>query len=254
MEKSIGFIGAGRITNIFLHAFKNKNISLRNVKVFDINPATSEALQKKFQDIQIAELSQVAGQDIVFIALHPPVIGETLEKVKAEVKKDAAVISLAPKISISKISAVLDNTNIARLIPNATSVINEGYNPVCFHPKFKGKPEIMNLLSILGKTFETEETKMEGYAITSAMLPTYFWYQWYEMLAVAQQIGLTENESRETIEQTLLAAIHTAFSPELTSGEVLDLIPVKPMGEYEEEMKLRYQQKLNDLYQKIKSA
>ncbi len=48
------------------------------------------------------------------------------------------------------------SARIVRLIPNATSIINEGYNPVCFS---SGMPEeekgsLLQLLGTLGKTFE----------------------------------------------------------------------------------------------------
>ena len=102
-------------------------------------------------------LHVAASQDIVFISLHPPVIMDTLELLKNDFKSNTTVISLAPKINISKISSKLDQVkNIARLIPNATSYINDGYNPVCFSPGFdKGdKDSVMDLLRNLGHTFE----------------------------------------------------------------------------------------------------
>ena len=69
MEKTIGFIGAGRVTNIFLQAFKNKNISLKNVSVFDTNVEVSEKLKQKFLEITITDLKTVSSKEIVFIAL-----------------------------------------------------------------------------------------------------------------------------------------------------------------------------------------
>jgi pyrroline-5-carboxylate reductase len=252
MEKSIGFIGAGRITNILLQAFKNKKISLKKVCVFDTNSDVSERLKQAFPSIEITDLKTTAGQEIVFIALHPPVIMEILEKIKNEINKESFIISLAPKITINKISTVLGNKNIARLIPNATSVINQGYNPVCYASDFEQKDIMMHFLSALGKTFETEEPKLEAYAIASAMLPTYFWFQWFEMISIARQIGLSDSESRETIEQTILAALNTAFRSDLSQAEVLDLIPVKPIGENEGQIKEILQSKLVGLYDKIK--
>ena len=62
---------------------------------------------------------------------------DTLEIIKGDLKSDAIVISLAPKINLTKLSMKLDHVKkIVRLIPNATSYINEGYNPVCFSAGF----------------------------------------------------------------------------------------------------------------------
>jgi pyrroline-5-carboxylate reductase len=254
MKRSIGFIGGGRITGIILQALKNRGYEHGKVSVCDINPEVSQSLKLRFPDIEISDLNIAGSRDIVFIALHPPVIMETLGKMKEVVKQDAIIISLAPKVTIEKFSSILGNNNIVRLIPNATSVINQGYNPVCFHVDVKEKREILNLLMVLGKTFETDESKLEAYAISSAMMPTYFWFQWYEMIEIARQMGLSEAESKETIEQTLKAAIDVMFKSGLTKSDVIDLIPVKPIGEHQQEIIDIYREKLIGLFNKLKPA
>ena len=98
-----------------------------------------------------ADAKSAASQDIVFIALHPPVVMDTLELIKNDVKADATVISLAPKINLPKLSMKLGHVkNLARLIPNATSYINEGYNPVTFASGFdmSKKKDVLDLLKI----------------------------------------------------------------------------------------------------------
>jgi pyrroline-5-carboxylate reductase len=252
MEKTIGFIGSGRVTNIFLQAFNNKNISLKNVSVYDTNAEVSEKLKQKFPEISISDLNTVSSREIVFIALHPPVIMDSLNSIKDFINKNSIFISLAPKITIEKISSVVGNQNVARLIPNATSFINKGYNPVTFAPGFGNKKEIMDMLLVLGKTFETAEPKLEAFAIASAMLPTYFWFQWYQMIEIAGQIGLTHAEAEETVQETLLASLDVMFKSGLKSAEVYDLIPVKPIGENEGEIKEILQKKLIGLFEKIK--
>ncbi len=252
MEKSLGFIGAGRVTMIFLQAFQNKNISLKNVSVYDINNEVTETLRHKFPEITVTDLKTVAAKEIVFIALHPPVIMEMLASLKGLVNGLSTVISLAPKFTIEKIVSALENKNVVRLIPNATSVINQGYNPVTFGPGFGNIKEIMDLFLVLGKTFETEETKLEAYAIASAMLPTYFWFQWYEMVKIAEEIGLNHAEAKETVKETLVASIDVMFKSGLKPEEVMDLIPVKPIGEHEVQIKEILQTKLVGLFGKIK--
>jgi pyrroline-5-carboxylate reductase len=255
MKQSIGFIGGGRVTRILLQAFKNKNVQFSKIFVTDTNKDVTGNLKEFFHDIRIDTASAAASQDIVFISLHPPVVMDTLELIKSSINNNTIVISLAPKITISKISLKLNHVkNIARLIPNATSFINEGYNPVCFSPDFdsNGKQKIIDLLGIMGNTFEVTEEKLESYAIMSAMLPTYFWFQWKELADIGQKIGLNEKESRDSIYETLYASLNLMFKSGLTPAEVMDLIPVKPIGEHEEEVREIYKTKLIGLFEKIK--
>lgn len=253
--KSLGFIGGGRITRIFLQALANKQIELSSVVVCDTNSEVLDKLKKQFPKIQTTESCELAAkQNIVFIALHPPIIMETLEQIKASVSEKTEIVSLAPKISIEKIASKLATKNIARMIPNATSYINEGYNPVSFSAEFSSdeKQSLLELLKTLGKTFEAEESKLEAYAMVSAMLPTYFWFQFKEMQKLGLEMGLNESESKETVQQTLLAAIELFYNSGLSSNEAIDLIPVKPIGEHETQIKEIYQTKLMGLFQKIK--
>lgn len=252
---SLGFIGGGRVTRILLHAFQKRNAIFSKVIVSDSNQEVTKQLKAQFPEIQIDVTPVAAAQDIVFISLHPPVIMDTLELIKGSINSDSIVISLSPKITISKISSVLNRTeNIVRLIPNATSYINEGYNPVCFSSGFPEdkKYQLLNLLKYLGNTFEVQESKLEAYAIMSAMLPTYFWFQWSELQSIGLQIGLTETECRESIQETLTGAVNLMYKSGLTSSEVIDLIPVKPIGDMETQITGIYRSKLPGLFEKIK--
>lgn len=254
--KSLGFIGGGRITRIFLQAFVNKKAIFDSISVFDSNPEALEALKQKFPFIEILDsASEAAQKDIVFLALHPPVIMETLEKISNAVNQQTIFISLAPKITIEKIASVLKPIQqIVRLIPNATSVINHGYNPVSFGPGISEiqKWYILEMLNLLGQTVETAEEKLEAYVLLSATLPTFFWFQWKELEAIGSQVGLSEAECRESIYETMNAALNTMYHSGMSADEVMNLIPVKPIGENEAQIKAIYQEKLMGLFQKIK--
>lgn len=254
-NKTLGFIGGGRITKIFLQAFANSNQKFEMIFVYDINPEVVSGLKKHFPEIQVvSDVRLAAMQDIVFIALHPPVIMETLGKIRERVSDASIILSLAPKISMEKISQQLGIYNIVRLIPNATSYINEGYNPVCFSSGVNAlqKVEIMELLLSLGHTFEVDEPKLEAYAIISAMLPTYFWFQWEELLGIGKKIGLNGDESKEAVYETMIAALNLMFKSNMSFEQVTDLIPVKPIGEHEALIKECLTNKLLPLFEKIK--
>jgi len=255
MKQSIGFIGGGRVTRILLQAFKNKNAHFTKIVVTDPNNQVADNLKRDYPEIQVENSSYAASQDIVFISLHPPVFMDTLELIKGSINSNTIVISLAPKITIAKISSKLNQIKyIARLIPNATSYINEGYNPVCFSIDFTGKEkqQILDLLKIMGNTFEVREEKLESYAIMSAMLPTYFWFQWNELVKIGQEIGLNEQECKESINDTIIASLNLMYNSGLSANEVMDLIPVKPIGEYESQISGIYRTKLLGLFEKIK--
>jgi pyrroline-5-carboxylate reductase len=127
--KTLGFIGGGRITRVLLNGFKNANVLLEKITVYETNVTVLSALKADYPQIEISDTdsSKAASSDWVFIALHPPVLMDALNAVKNAIKKDALVISLAPKITINKIKSVLsDVPNLARMNPNAGTYVNKG--------------------------------------------------------------------------------------------------------------------------------
>jgi pyrroline-5-carboxylate reductase len=172
------------------------------------------------------------------------------------IRPGTILISLAPKLSIAKLSQALGGFDrIVRLIPNAASGIGEGYNPVAFSEALnrQEKEEILSLLSALGKCPEVAENKLEGYAIVTAMGPTYLWFQWQELLSLADAFGMTSAEAQEAVAEMVAGAANTLFKSGMLPEEVMDLIPVKPLGEEETIIKAMYESKLRPLYEKLKS-
>lgn len=257
-EKTVFFIGGGRITGIFLEALKNKNMFPKNVIVSDINEEVLKQLKLKFTGIQTTsnDLSKIAESDIVFVSLHPPVIIDIISKISNFIKNNTIIISLAPKIKISKLKEIIKNSNkIVHMIPNAPSIINSGYNPVAFSDNISGKEknELISFFNIFGEYQEVNEDLLEAYAIISAMGPTYFWYQLYELQNLAISFGLNEIDAKKAIKLMLIGSIKTMNDSGLNPNEVMDLIPVKPLNEIEEQIKNTYKTKLTELYNKLKS-
>lgn len=252
---SIGFIGGGRITRILLQAFDNKKINLLQATVFDINQEAVNNLKSRFPDIKSGSLKEAASKQIVIIALHPPAIPETLRQIKDFVTGQTILGSLAPKIDSKKILAELPQIRkLVRMIPNATSIINEGYNPIWFNPEFPSddKEIIFQMMDFLGTTLEVDEKDLEAYAIISAMAPTYFWFQWKKLASLGVKLGLTSRNANEAVLQSMYGALETYFNSQMTPEEVMDLIPVKPVGEHEKEIEDMYELRLTELYNKIR--
>jgi pyrroline-5-carboxylate reductase len=257
--KTVGFIGGGRITRILLNGFKNANVSFGKTSVYETNETVLSALKKDYPQIESSGIdsSKAASADWVFVALHPPVLMETLNTVKNSIRKDALVISLAPKITIDKIKSVFpDVLNLARMNPNAGTYVNKGYNPVFFAQSADKKVvnEFLKTFEKLGKVPVVPENQIEAYAVVSAMGHTYFWFQLNVLRELGQSYGLSEKEANEAISTMLRGTSETLFNSGLNYEKVVDLVPVKPLSEHENTIKDFYRSSLNAIFQKIKPA
>jgi len=254
--KSVSFIGGGRITNIFLQAFENSQMTFDKVFVFDTNSDALNLLKLKFPYIISTDvLSEVVHSEIVFMAIHPPVMLETLSKIKGVLNKETLLVSLAPKITMEKMATALDGfSNIARMNPSASTIVNKGVNPVAFDSKVSAvtKLRFLKMMQPLGLTPEVAESKIEAYAVISAMGHTYFFFQLQKLKDLAVRFGMDEMEAQAVITDMLWGTTETLFKSGLTYDEVANLVPVKPMGEVEETIKGFYDQYLTGIFNKIK--
>ncbi len=254
---SIGFIGGGRVTRIMLGGWQRHGHLPEHIIVSDPNAECLAKLKTDFPSIETAlnDNRTVAAQDIVFIGLHPPAFVGALDEIKASLKPTAIVVSLAPKVSMAKLAVGLSTDKIARLIPNAPSIVNAGYNPVVFSAGLSAieRAVLCELLSVLGDSPEVDEEKLEAYAILTAMGPTYLWFQLYELQAISEAFGLTPQEVSVGMEAMVKGAVQAMTTANLSPAGVMDLIPVKPLGEDEAAIKGFYHQRLEALYAKLKS-
>jgi pyrroline-5-carboxylate reductase len=254
---SIGFIGGGRVTRIMLQAWSNRNTAYEVLRVFDPNADALAKLSDQFPKVlTYPSLHQdILSSDIIFLAVHPPVMPEILSQVKGKLAPGTILVSLAPKWTLAAMKNALDGfDNNARINPSAISVINQGINPVCFSVAMPEpyRQVIRTLLEPLGSFPEIEETKLEAYAMINAMGPTYFWYQIQILKELGMKYGLTEQDAVAVIPDMLRGASDTLFHSGLSVTQVLDLVPVKPMGAVEETIKGFYTEKLDLIFNKIK--
>jgi pyrroline-5-carboxylate reductase len=253
-----GFLGGGRITAIFLETLGGHRIALERVTVSDTNAEVLAKLKLRFPKITTtASNAQVAACERVFLALHPPALKLVLPEVAASIRKDAVVVSLAPVLSLARLSEMLGGfSRLARVLPNAPSIVRSGFNPVAFGTGLTAdaRAEIEALLGSLGAHPVVPEETLEAYAILSGMGPTYFWFQWQTLRELAGSFGLGPAEADVALRAMLDGAVRTFFDSGLPAARVMDLVPVKPLAESEQQIGQAYRDVLPKLYAKLKGA
>jgi pyrroline-5-carboxylate reductase len=256
-NKTIGFIGGGRITRIFLEGWHRAKALPTTIVVSDCNAEALAKLKARFPMVGTAPgaSAAAASQDIVILAVPPPVMAEVAAGIKGGLKPGALLVSLAPKFTVAKLAELLGGfARLVRVIPNAPSVVNFGFNPVAFGPALTAadKAEISGLLAPLGECPEVAEEKLEAYAVLSAQGPTFLWFQFQALREVAAGFGLSAAEIAPALKRMVCGATRTLLESGLTPAEVMDLIPVKPLAEMEAQVTEMYRTRLPAIYQKIK--
>jgi len=144
--------------------------------------------------------------------------------------------------------------NVARMNPSASTVVNMGVNPVAFSDAFDTDMRLQSfeIFKPLGNSPVVADSKIEAYAVISAMGHTYFNFQLQKLKELAVSYGMDEDEAKKTITNMLWGTTETLFNSGMNYAEVVDLVPVKPMAEAEETINGFYDLYLNGIYNKIK--
>jgi len=256
LAQTVGFIGAGRAARIILEGWKRAGSMPSGVVLYDCEKKACETLMRLGSEVKAAaSAADAAAQQVVFLAVHPPAMKEAVEAAKAHVQRDAIVISLAPKFTLATLTNLLGGFNrVARLIPNAPSIVCRGFNPLAFGEALTASDRrtLEHMFQPLGECPEVDEDQLEAYAILSAMGPTYFWPQLYALESLGETFGLTSEATLEALDKMLWGTMATIRESGLSPEQVQDLIPVKPMAEEVQALCNAYGRKLQGLMQKIK--
>jgi pyrroline-5-carboxylate reductase len=176
--------------------------------------------------------------------------------VRAALAPDTVLVSLAPKVTLAALSAGAGTSRVARVIPNAPSILGQGYNPVAFGAGLDAaaRASVSGLLAPLGEAPEVDEAHLEAYAILSGMCPTYFWFQWQTLREIAAGMGLPRPAADAALRSTIAGALAVLLDSGLTPEAVIDLVPVKPLAAAESAIAAAYWEALPALYAKIRPA
>jgi pyrroline-5-carboxylate reductase len=253
-QQRIGFIGGGRVARVLAGGWRHAGAVPRAIVVNEPDDAAFGKLAEVCPEIRRGSVEDAAAADVVFLALHPPVLGPILPALRPCLGAQAVVVSLAPKISMGALAAGLGTTRVARMIPNAPSIIGRGYNPVAFGAGIDaaGRDALAALFAPWGAWPEVPERDLEAYAILTGMGPTYYWYQWQALREAAAQFGLSPDRADEALRLMLDGAVATLLESGLSPAGVMDLIPVRPLQAIEESVSAAYGTALPALYAKIK--
>ena len=247
---SVAFVGGGRIARILLEGWRASDKMPGSVSVVEPDEGVLAQLREVAPAVGVADLKGLAASEVIFLAVHPPVLKDVLGQLAGGVGPKTVVVSLAPKVKAAKIAEALETDRVVRMIPNAPSAIGAGYNPVFFGEAIDGetKQELKRMFTPWGDQPEVAEESLEAYAVVTAMGPTYFWYQVQTLRELAVSFGLESESADEAVLRMLDGAVRCLMAKGPGS---MDLIPVRPLEELEPTVTSAFETRLTGMFEKL---
>lgn len=255
LTNSISFIGGGRVTRIVLSAAWRAGFPFDQAVVTDIDRDALAKIEQLYPQVKTSDDNRhAASSRIVLIAVPPQEVIGVAGELATAIDTETAVVSLAPKVSSAEIGQALNgHPRVARMIPNAPSLLGVGFSPFAFSPTFpeSERAALVATLSFLGELPVVPEEQLEAWAVVTGMGPTYFWFQMIELERLAEEFGLDGDVARRGIEATVAGSARALFRSGLPAEDVLDLIPFHPLRKDEEQVRATYRMRLGELFSRL---
>ena len=228
--KQAAFIGAGNMAEAMVRgllasgSFKKKDITLS-----DIDPGRLSYLSSQYGVATTSDNREaVKKSDIVIFSVKPQVIPAVCAEVRSVATKDKLYVSIAAGVKHSSIKKLVGrDIKLARVMPNAPSLVLEGASCVYFAEGFSVEEEdlVLGILGSLGKAFRVDsEGVMDAVTALSGSGPAFVSIFIEALCDGAVKMGLSRKLAADLAAQTVLGTSKMIQESAKHPAEIKDMV------------------------------
>lgn len=179
-----------------------------NINGYDKDPSKAAALASMISVCKDAG-SAASASDILIIAVKPAFVETVCSEIKAVMKPETIIISIAAGVTINSIENVLGKSKkIVRVMPNTPALINEGMTAISHNQSVDAADLAITekIFSLIGKTLIIEEKYLDAVTAVSGCGPAYGFTFIQAMADAGVRLGLTRSDAVLLAAQTLKGA------------------------------------------------
>lgn len=228
-------LGAGNIGRILIARLQAVGVPAEQILVCDTDLTRMESAAQDFQVRSMPVSEPATCPANVFLLTTPPTaIPAALAQLTAILTPEHLVISFAASFSLARLQALLPSgVNVARIMPNAPSLVGQGMNPVTYGPATapEAKAQVEFVLQALGKTIEARDEQMNwnvglSGASMRSLLPVL-----EGMTQAGLEAGFTQADARYIAAQVMQGVAALVLHTSLTFDEIKALTPMQTVNE-----------------------
>ena len=228
LDKTIGFIGAGKMAMALISCIYNKKIAKKIIASSRNNKNLIE-IKKQFPIKTTKDNKEaVKNSDIVFICVKPQDIDEVLNEIK-NVFENQLIISIAAGIKIRHIESKLGNKRIIRVMPNINCLVGEmaaGFSAGKYATK-EDINEVSKILNSAGIAFLLKEDLLDIVGAISGSGPAFLAYLIKAFEGAGVKNGLPKEIAFKLAAQTALGTGKLLLKKNSSPDKLIDMVASK---------------------------
>lgn len=234
-SKQFAIIGMGNIGRILLERLILAGIPADHLIINDSDETRAQQASGHFA-VRVCALTDEAlcGVDVFLLAAPPKSVIGILRSLIPHLHEGQVIVSFAAGIPLRRLEAVLPTgVSVARVMPNAPSLVGQGMNPVAYGPSASAQATMLvqSILRTLGECIVVDDEQMNwcvgltGAAMRS-LLPAL-----EGMTQAGIEAGLAEDAARYLAAQVMSGTAALAANRDLTFEDIKTLTPMEMLDE-----------------------
>lgn len=158
--------------------------------------------------------------DVVIVAIKPQMIEEIVPEYASMLAESGYVLSIAAGCSIARLSNLMNDAPVVRVMPNLPAAVGCGVSGICAGTGAEGSPlaHAETMMRRAGTTITVDsEDKIDRFTAVAGSGPGYVFELARAYVAAAMELGFDEQEARAMVLGTIEGTTAMALEPDAPS-------------------------------------
>jgi len=250
-------IGAGVMGETLLSGLIRAGRPARDLLIGEKRPERARELEERYDVSVVSNLDATKRADTIALVVKPQDMASVLEEIGPAVRPGQLVVSLAAGITTSFLESRLpDGVPVVRVMPNTPAQVGEAMSAWVASAAVTPAQcaQVRRLLGALGREIAmTEEDALDQVTAVSGSGPAYLFYLAEQLIESGRAIGLSEDDARELVLQTIWGAAKMLRQGTVAPGTLRQAVTSKG-GTTEAALKVFADEKLAERFAKALAA
>ncbi len=224
----LGFIGCGNMASAIIGGIlKKKLVPADQIIVSALHQETLARAAETYGVQTTRSNREVAGAEIVFLAIKPQFYEEVIREISDCVKERQIVVSIAPGKSIDTITGWFGRKiKLVRTMPNTPAMVGEGVTAVCPSDNVTKKElqKVLSLFNACGTSEVMPERLLDAVVSVSGSSPAYVFMMIEAMADGAVRDGIPRAQAYRLAAQSVLGSAKMVLETSKHPGELKDMV------------------------------